>query len=74
MGLTVAELMDRLTGASFMGKDTGGGRTDVAAIRDRAYQLYRSRGGEHGHDVDDWLRAEEEIERQYYWQIPRGYP
>jgi hypothetical protein len=30
-------------------------------IRVRAYELYEQRGGEHGHDVHDWLRAEEEI-------------
>ena len=30
-------------------------------IRRRAYELYEQRGGEHGHDVQDWLRAEEEI-------------
>ena len=27
----------------------------------RAYDLYLSRGGEHGHDVDDWLQAEREL-------------
>ncbi len=31
------------------------------AIRRRAYELYEQSGGEHGHDVDDWLQAEEEI-------------
>ena len=30
-------------------------------IRQRAYELYQERGGEDGHDRDDWLRAEEEI-------------
>ncbi len=30
-------------------------------IRVRAYQLYESRGREDGHDVDDWLKAEEEL-------------
>lgn len=32
-------------------------------IRWRAYELYQERGGEDNHDVDDWLRAEEEISR-----------
>ncbi len=27
----------------------------------RAYELYEQRGGEHGHDVDDWLQAEREL-------------
>jgi hypothetical protein len=30
-------------------------------IADRAYTLYQRRGGEHGHDVDDWLQAEREL-------------
>jgi Protein of unknown function (DUF2934) len=30
------------------------------AIRLRAYQLYEQRGGKHGHDLDDWLKAETE--------------
>jgi hypothetical protein len=27
----------------------------------RAHELYEARGGEHGADVDDWLRAEREL-------------
>jgi hypothetical protein len=30
-------------------------------IRARAYQLFQERGGEPGHDVEDWLQAEAEI-------------
>ena len=30
-------------------------------IRRRAYELFEARGGVEGHDLDDWLRAEEEI-------------
>jgi hypothetical protein len=30
-------------------------------IRLRAYELYEMRGREDGHDLDDWLRAEEEM-------------
>ena len=30
-------------------------------IRPRAYELYEARGREDGHEVEDWLRAEEEI-------------
>jgi hypothetical protein len=30
-------------------------------IRERAYQLYESRGREPGRDEQDWLRAEQEI-------------
>ena len=30
-------------------------------IRQRAYELYEECGREDGHELDDWLRAEEEI-------------
>jgi hypothetical protein len=30
-------------------------------IRIRAYQLYEARGREDGHELEDWLRAEEEF-------------
>jgi hypothetical protein len=30
-------------------------------IRQRAYKLYEARGRKDGHDLEDWLRAEEEI-------------
>jgi hypothetical protein len=31
------------------------------AIRIRAYQLFEQRGRTHGHDVEDWFRAEAEV-------------
>jgi Protein of unknown function (DUF2934) len=30
-------------------------------IRERAYQLYESRGRQPGQDQEDWLRAEQQI-------------
>jgi Protein of unknown function (DUF2934) len=30
-------------------------------IRFCAYLIFEKRGGEHGHDLDDWLQAEAEI-------------
>ena len=30
-------------------------KDEVASL---AYELYERRGGEHGHDVEDWLEAE----------------
>jgi len=33
-------------------------------IRQRAYQLYEERLWEDGHELEDWLRAEEEILEQ----------
>ena len=31
-------------------------------IRIRAYEIYMERGGQPGHDLDDWLKAEQELE------------
>src|SRR5437868_11483401 len=32
-----------------------------AAVAHRAYELFEARGSEHGHDCEDWLRAESEL-------------
>ena len=32
-----------------------------AQIRQRAHEIYAARGGEPGHDVEDWLQAEREV-------------
>ena len=33
--------------------------SDAVAVR--AYELFQARGGEPGRDLDDWLRAEQEL-------------
>ena len=30
-------------------------------VRARAYQIYKERGGQPGHEMDDWLQAEYEL-------------
>ena len=30
-------------------------------IASRAFEIYASRGGEHGHDVGDWFEAERQL-------------
>jgi hypothetical protein len=37
-------------------------RVPEEAIRNRAHEIYRERGSESGHDVEDWLRAERELQ------------
>ncbi len=34
---------------------------DTSEIATRAYFRFLDRGGQHGHDVDDWLKAEREV-------------
>ena len=33
-------------------------------IRARAYEMYLERGGDHGLDLDDWVRAERELRQR----------
>lgn len=33
-------------------------------IRQRAYELYEGRGCEEGHELEDWLKAESEVQRK----------
>jgi outer membrane protein TolC len=37
---------------------------DRDEISRRAYERYEERGREGGHDVDDWLEAERDLQRQ----------
>ncbi len=30
-------------------------------VEKRAYEIWKERGGEHGKDWDDWIRAEQEL-------------
>jgi hypothetical protein len=34
-------------------------------IRERAYQLFEARGGQPGHELEDWLQAEREIKHHF---------
>jgi DUF2934 family protein len=52
-------ILASLTGELSMGKHTWYPTTsDVAQ---RAYELYEARGRQDGLDIDDWLRAEQEL-------------
>ena len=49
-----------------MGADTGGRQPPTYdEIAQLAYCLYKSRGQQDGHDMEDWLRAEQELVRHY---------
>jgi Protein of unknown function (DUF2934) len=41
-------------------------------ISDRAFQRYQARGGEDGHDMEDWLEAEREEELAAQTFAPEG--
>ncbi len=49
-----------------MGKDTGHRQFPTHnEIAQLAYSLYESRGRQEGHQIEDWLRAEQELVRHY---------
>jgi hypothetical protein len=48
----------------FSGKMATKPDTSKEMIRERAYELYESRGREHGRDEQDWFRAEQQILNQ----------
>lgn len=52
------------TGAKSAKGASGGPQKLEEEIRRRAYELYELRGHEDGHEMEDWLRAEEEIKAQ----------
>ena len=35
-----------------------------AEIGCRAYEIFLERGSSHGHDLDDWLQAEQELKEE----------
>jgi hypothetical protein len=35
------------------------------AVAQLAYRLYELRGRQDGHDIDDWLRAEDQLARTF---------
>jgi hypothetical protein len=41
-------------------------------IRRRAYEIYLERGEQPGLELDDWLRAERELERGVRWLAQAG--
>ena len=57
---------ERIIGEMGLGQYTGARlsptREEIAQL---AYSLYESRGRQDGHDVEDWLRAEQELFHHY---------
>ena len=55
-----AEAVATANGATTAGPNGSAPVTDADVAR-RAYDLYLARGGEPGHDVEDWLQAERDL-------------
>ncbi len=64
MALQTARKPQRVAAAPTRGRTTataspGSTQADQAAVAQIAYALFLARDGEHGHDLEDWLRAEQ---------------
>ena len=64
--MTFSDIGVALTGEGLMTKDTGGrarpSRDEIARL---AYHFYETNGRRDGHDVDDWLSAEQELAHHF---------
>ncbi len=54
-------MSDKISNLPRPSVDQGSQELTEEYIRLRAYHFFEERGYEHGHDVEDWLRAEAEI-------------
>jgi hypothetical protein len=65
--MTVSDLALRLDGERWMTRYTDAQeRPTPTQIGQLAYHFYDTRGRQDGHDVEDWLLAEEELTRRYW--------
>ena len=44
----------------------------TSLVRQRAYEIYKKRGGSPGSDISDWVQAEKELKSQYNVVEKRG--
>jgi hypothetical protein len=51
----------RRAGAAEIERSQSATSIPIEEISRRAYELFLERGGGHGADIDDWLRAEREL-------------
>ncbi len=64
--MTIFDIASILTGERMVAKNTGGhDRPSGDEIARLAYHFYETRGRREGHDVDDWLLAEQVLRRRY---------
>jgi len=56
----------RIYGPLFSANTSGATDKNISEfIRRRAYQLFEGRGRQPGHELEDWLKAEQEIKARY---------
>ena len=66
--MTVSDLATRLSGERWLAKYAGSDRPTAADTARLAYHFYEMRGRQNGHEVEDWLLAEQEL-TEHYWLV-----
>ena len=69
-------IADGATGASIpkrpaAKKQNGHVPNNDDAVSRKAYEIYQSRGGDHGRDLDDWFEAEKQLRSSVPPKAPR---
>jgi len=66
--MTDTDLVARRSGEEWAAKYAGSEYPTAAEIGRLAYHFYELRGRRNGHDLEDWLLAEDELMR-HYWLV-----
>ena len=52
-----------------MNAHSNGSHPTEDEVRVRAYEIFLRRGGQTGHEIDDWVQAENELKQQIYGKV-----
>jgi Protein of unknown function (DUF2934) len=64
--MTISDIAAIVTGERLFGKNTSAReRPSPDEIARLAYEFYEARGRPHGHDIYDWLSAEQQLMHHY---------
>jgi len=66
--MTVPDLIARVSDEGWLAKYAGNERPTTADIARLAYHFYELGGRQNGHDVEDWLLAEQALVH-HYWLV-----
>jgi len=66
--MTTSDLVARLSGEGSLARYAGSERPTATEIGRLAYHFYEMRGRQNGHELEDWLLAEQEL-LQHYWLV-----
>jgi hypothetical protein len=66
--MTVSDLLAGLSREGWVAENAGSEHPTTTDIARLAYHFYEMRGRQNGHDLEDWLLAEQEL-TEHYWLV-----